>query len=550
MWIAKTSAQVTVRDNRYYTRMRRTIRAPFRLPLVLALVLILALALTASCGGPATGVRSPGGDDAATLKRFPALRYAPERPTYALVSVRASDLVSAAREFLTAVGLLADGDMGELDRDSAKQLGFNPFAVDTLTAAGIDANGSAVIFSTGFLPTFVMPIADSDKLDAFLELRMPKRGVKVRQYKERDWHSYVIDAPLSVQWIRWDGYLAVRLSVEKKVESVAWLDELFDEDQSLAGSASMHEALRAIDERVSSAKVAGLIDVADIFRDVLEQLPDDEAKKMAGCVELFSPLSGAIAIGAHLDWGAASGVLKIGLTKSAARALREHITRPPPGYAGVRDKAGLYASIGVDPVWLDKRRKAVGCPLWDRPLVGKKGTFRWLPGSLSAAFAAVLDLRPSDAVIRAAGYIGFRDDALARALLGMIPQRRFLERKSTIADQPVRVIQLPLAPKVIYQRKDDSLLVTVGDAVMTEILDPPEDASSEAGLDVLSLAIYPSRLPELQDILVTAARYMQISEHFAVKSYRRLRRYDHGRVHVTLEGDELIIRLSMRLARM
>ena len=115
----------------------------------------------------------------------------------------------------------------------------------------------------------------------------------------------------------------------------------------------------------------------------------------------------------------------------------------------------------------------------------------------------------------------------------------------------MRVIALPLAPKLIYRRTDDSLLLTVGDDVMTQVLSPPEGAGAgQAGLDVLSLGIHPARLPELEDILIRVARYMRISEHFARKSYHRLRRYEHGRVDVTLEDNDLAIRLDMRLARL
>lgn len=523
--------------------MRRTICALFSNVLILALV--------AACGGPSTGVRSAGGGDADVAARFPVLRFAPERPTYALASARTSDLISAFREFVAAVGLLADGDLAQIDRETLREFGFNPFSLKTLTQAGVDASGGALLFSNGFLPTLVLPIADAKKFDGFLDRRRPKRGLQVRQYQGRDWFSYTVDKPLSIQWIRWDGYLAIRLSMDKEVKSVAWLDDMFDESSSLARARSMKRALGAIDARVSDAKVAGLLDPVGILDSIVEHLPDDKAKKLSACTDLFAPLDGAIAIGAHLDWGSASGALKIGLTRRAASALRKHVATPPPGYRNIREQAGVYASLGLDPQWLEKQRAGVECPLWEEPLVGKKGTFKYLPSSLSAAFAAVLELRPKSGDMRAAGYLGFHDKALPEAILGLIPQRRFLERKSTIAEQPVRVIALPIAPKVIYQLGEKSLLMTIGDNVMTDVLSPPKDTpESEPGLDIMSLGIYPSRLPELQDILIYVARYMQISEHFARNSYRRLQRYDHGRVDVTLEGNDLVIRLGMRLARL
>lgn len=509
----------------------------------------LTVALSAACSGPTTGARAAGGDAAATT-RFPALRFAPERPTYALASGRTADLVSATREVLAAIGLLADGDMGELDREATRDFGFNPFSLDTLTAAGVDASGSAVLFSSDFLPTLVLPVSDPDKLDAFLAKLRPKRGLQVRQYRDRDWFSYTIDKPLSVQWIRWDEYLAVRLNMDEKVESVAWLDDMFDSSQSLGRSPVMRKALTTIDGRVSDAKVAGIIDLAGIFRSIIDKIPDEEeAEKYANCVDIFAPLSGAIAVGAHLDWGSAEGVLKFGLKKSAAAAVRKHVMVPPPGYAKVRDQAALYASLGLDLAWLDEERAALECALWEEPLIGKKGTFKHLPTTMKAAFAAILDLRPSEGEARAVGFLGFRGTKLIDAVLGMIPQRRFLERKSTIADQPVRVVALPLLPKLIYQRKEDSLLMSIGDGVMTEVLQAPARADKKRGLDVLSLGIYPSRLPELEGILVRIARYMQISRNFATASARRLKRYEYGRVDVTLEGNDLVMRLAMGLAR-
>lgn len=509
----------------------------------------LVLALPGACGGPGKGTRSTGAE-ASAASRFPALVFAPRKPTYALASARAADLVTAAREFISAVGLLADGDMADVDRSTSSEFGFNPFALDTLTAAGIDPSGSAVLFSTDFLPTFVLPVADEAKLDKFLDKLEPERGLQVRQHRGRDWFSYTFEKPMSVQWIRWDGYLAVRLNMDDKIESVAWLDDMFDEDTSLARSPVMRRAIDAVATQLDTAKLAGTIDVPGIFRAVLDKLPDDDAKKLSRCMDLLAPLSGAVALGAHLDWGAATGSVHIGLDKRAAKALREHVVQPPPGYYKLREEAGFYASLGVDMAWLEEQRAAVECPLWKEPLVGRGGTFRRLPKGLTGAFAAVIELLPSKGQGQVLGYLGFAEDSLAKAILSRIPQRRLLERKSTIAGQAVKVIALPLAPKLIYRLTDDSLLLSVGDDVMTRVLSHPDGVGPKPGLDLASLGIHPQRLAELESLLVTTARFLEVSEHFARNSYRRLKRYERGRVDVTLDGNTLVVRLDMRLARL
>ena len=513
---------------------------------------VLVVALTA-CSGPSVGSGQASSQQVSLANtRFPALRFAPKEPTYAVASARTADMVTGVRELLNAIGLLADGDVAVIDRELTRKYGVNPLSVDSLTSIGIDAGKSAVVFSADIWPTAVVPVADEERLSAFLDKVRPRKGLQVRQFRGRDWYSHPLDDDVIVQWIRWEGHLAVRLTLDSEVTNVDWLADMFDDARTLAHSGTLQQVLQTVDASVESANVAGLFNPGDLLSRFAEIVPGDKGKALLGCARLLSPLSGAVAVGAHIDWGAARGSLSIGLQPDAAAALREHLLRPPPGYASVREQAGLYASMTVDPWWLDDHRAAIGCPLWKEPLVGANGTFRDLPTGFRGFVAALLDLQLSKRKARGVGYLGLREQSLARWLLDQIPQRRFLERKTEVAGQVVKVIAVPLLPRIMYRLDDTSLLMSVGSDVMTQTLSPPaEGAAADSGaLDVASFGIYPQRLNDLQGILLRVAQAMQISSHFAKASYRRLSRYEYGKVELTLQGDALVLSLAMRLAQL
>lgn len=513
---------------------------------------VIAFAVCFGCRGPGAGARGPAATAVSPVEeRFPALRWAPDDASYALTSARTADLVTGIRELASAFALLLTKDIRAVEGTLSATIGFNPLNLDVIVDAGIAVDRSAVVFSARAMPTIVLPVADETKLDQFLDARLDRPGVQVRRHNGRDWFSFAIDTPLSVQWLRWDGFLAIRFSLDVNVTDAAWIDDLFDSANRLGRSPTMARTFASLEARVEKPVLAGVLDLAQLFRGILELAPSSGAKdEIVACLRLFEPLSGAIAIGAHIDWRAASGALSVGLTAEAAQALRRHLVLPPPGYTQAKRDAAVYAGLGVSPAWLEQLRRGAGCALWDRPVTGKRGTLSRIPAGVTGMFMAILDLQMSKRSARGVGYLGLRDRSRADWLLNRIPQRNILERKKTIAGQSVRMITLPYLPEVAYQLQEQSLLLTVGDGLMEQVLSRAErvEQPSTSSLEVASFGIYPSRLPELASILNVIADALSVSERTAALAARQLRRYDHGTVDLSLEGDTLVLRLAMKLA--
>lgn len=514
---------------------------------------LLACVLSA-CGGSNTPVRSPA--QAQALTRFPALRFAPPQPTYALVSTRTTELMSAARELMAAFGLLAGFDLAQVERMTRRELGFNPWSLDELADAGIAMEQSAVVFSAGFLPTFVLPVSDPAALERFLAERRPAKDLSVRRYRDHDWFSYRVYDDLAVQWIAWDDFLAVRFALGDDIESAAWLDGLFAGDTSPGPGELLLDAMArgaSYLPEPDDARVAGMLDMRGVVEAVLGIVPGDEGSRMGSCLRVLEPFAGAIGMAAAIDWTSASGNVSVELTPAAADALRQHLLPQPAGYRSLRADAHAYASFTVDLGWLDRERAALGCPLFDRPLRLPGGIGPETYGAFTGVYGVLLDAVVSEHVIRGVAGLGVRDPATAGRLLDEIPQRRLFERDATVAGTAVKVIALPALPKVVYRLDERGLLLALGDGVMERALDSSGGTSAGAApdtaVDVLSLGIRPARMRDLEAILVAVARALGYSSHFAHESYRRLTRYEHGSVDLALDGRTLVLQLSMGLAR-
>ncbi len=504
-----------------------------------------------ACSGAATGPKTADRrEPSAAEKVYPALRWVPADATYVMTGIRTADLLTAGRELIAALGLLGDFDVMDVDREFVSNLGVNPLSADALADAGIALDRGVALFSQEISPVVILPVADEAKLSGFLEQRQPDKGLAVRRYGEHEWFSWPAGARDAIHWVRWDGHIAIRLSIAADPGDTAWLDGIFGKSGRVGDHPNMKWTVAETRSRLPGAKPPALLGFMHVgaFVEALGQLASGgEAKALAACATIIEPIDELVGVGVRADWSSADGVVILRMKHDAATALAGHVSAPPPGFAAFRQKSNFYATWALDVHWLEVLRAGLGCPALDVPLVGRGGLPRNSPrgGHVAVEQLSVSDLTAA----RAAMHLELADPLFAKSLLAMIPKRRWFEKSVKIAGHAAKTVKVPGVISIGYLLGDTAMTATMTAGLLEPVLAGPGPEPPDQGALVAALAIRPTRLVGLSQLLELSADFGPITRSMAERSYRRLSRYEHGAVHLVLDGDALILELGMRLAQ-
>jgi hypothetical protein len=517
----------------------------------------LILLCIAGCGrAPAPPAASPAVSE--LRGGYPAVQWIPADATYAMVAVRLRDAAAAARELVAAIGLFADEDVEAADREMRGELGISLLAEPDLTGIGLDPDGSVAVFSRGLFPTAVVEVAAPDQLRAYLDSRRPDSGVSVRRLDGHDvytWH----DDELAVSWALIDDWFAVRIyDPRRDTEPLGWVVRMLADARSagFAGQADVSAALASARRRlpppapiedplfVQPARAAspGLFGLVRIGR-LIDALPADVAGELAPCRPLMPP-DGRLSFAADMSWRSGDGVIEVALAPAAARALGAALAPPPPpGFVAFARDAAVRLELGLDLAWLDELARTAGCPLL--PPLPERPRVRMGAGKVSGYHLAAGTIRPEERSARVAVHLSLRDPSFVRELLDRIPMRRQLESDARVGGREVKVVSVPLFPRLRYRLTERSFTAATGDGVMEALLAP--SPAAEPGRTVLAAALRPARIPDQAELFEKLARAAGIIGHRVFqRTEARLGRYQLGRVRLSLEEGVLVLRAGMR----
>src|SRR5262245_30371059 len=126
-------------------------------------ILVACAASTTACGaGQKTGTgTAPSGPIAA------AARHVPTRATYALFFARTDEGLAALRDIITPFGA-AEPQLSPqfVDQAIRQDIGFSLIDAADLLDHGVDTSRPLALFSTDYLPTLLVPVADATKVSA------------------------------------------------------------------------------------------------------------------------------------------------------------------------------------------------------------------------------------------------------------------------------------------------------------------------------------------------------------------------------------------------
>jgi hypothetical protein len=504
---------------------------------------------------------SAGGRHAPQLEQaYPALAWVPADATY-VVTGKTSDLALALREIVTPASMMPIPGLYDIENQMRMAMGTSFLDARDLSRIGIAVDGSAAIYSTGVLPTIVLPVEDGIELQTFLDANRPETNVRLREKDGVQIVSWEPSPDVALVYARVDKWLLVHIA-DRTVDSAdAWLDAA---RKTFAGDGIAHapdlvnaaKAARAglPSKRSGPPSVLGLLRVAKLM------------DTLGGAVECATAVRQAvesITLGIDIDLRSGDGLIAIEMSPEAASALRQHTAEgPPPGYWSYRADAGLYGDFAMDLDWFDQALVGHGCWSPSRELAPVRYALRqW---GARGAHVAVKQLQLDELRVQAAAYASLSDRRPIDRALDQIPGRSFLERNVTIGGRKLKSIDLGVVPRFVYQLTGTDAIVAVGDSSIESVFAANGESVFEAngesvfaangqpapeGLMLGALGTRPEKMPDLADALGTIYEQIGYDRSMAKRFVDDiLSRYADAGISFSLVGDTIEFRGWMRLA--
>ncbi|MGN6104624.1 MAG: hypothetical protein ACTHU0_05945 [Kofleriaceae bacterium] len=443
------------------------------------LALILAIA-GVGCGGAGPGASRTTGSAATPASarwEFPAVRWLPARPSYAVAARSVRDAQQVLGDLLHLAGPLSGLDLAQV----ARQLGVDPGSPDGLAALGLDLDGGIAIYADAVHPTLVVQLAAPARTRArhdhlstagrppvardgveVVEVALPA-GFRARLAITGDWLWVHVVVPFvpddGLDWLTASRPAAARWPDER-----AWLAET---------GATAH------------SRLAGLVDLRGVLAGAWPR-----AGAAVACTALVEPIG---RVGATNEGDPGRLLVRLtGELGGAAPAVRAAILPAPAGWGTTARAAPLAAQWNVD-------------------LVGLRG---WLAPCLRAAGAELDELassgvRTARAIVerfdpdrptssRGAVALDLAHRRFFSAQLDVIPLRSKLERKRAFGPYAGHSISIPFGPTVEYVLTDSLLLAGIGEGAIVRALGSgaPSHATAAVPGPLLALELAPPAMSQ------------------------------------------------------
>jgi hypothetical protein len=481
------------------------------------LVSVLALA----CGGKAAP-KASGPELPAAAREYPALRFVPSSPTYAIAARSVRSAQHGLADLADSFGMVLDIDRVRIGSELRAIFGVDPLSPDELASVGVDLDGGVVMFSEATDPTFVVHLAAPAETAAFLD----KQRARATQTQSVivDGHeifSAEIVGSVGVSWTIADDWLWVHFAFGTKRDDTSWFTAS-KKPGAPAWTASWDWA-RAV---ATSPTVVGFLDPKALLGKLATKVTSARA-----CVQLLEPVERvALALEASGDRGArASGRFAFELGPTSA-TIANAILPPPDGFAAASERAPLVAQWNLD---LPVVARTLGpcAKLFDKDLASLTGY------GARTARVILRSFDPSGPSGTGALALDLANKSYFAARLDDIPLRSRFEDKKQFGPYAGRHLSIPLVPDVDYVLTDTVALAAVGDGILERVVGSGKPA---ARAPILALDVLPAGL--------SAAAWAALLELVDVPGARRIAdALTHWRdIHIgaTLEGTRLVVEAS------
>lgn len=474
------------------------------------------VALLAACSAPAHtgGGGQPPAPTAAEAPRFPATRWVPGAPTYALSSTKITDIQRTVRDAIASFGLLGGVTESDVGHAMSQVLGLDPLVPDNLRQAGIDPDGGFAMFSDDLDPTISVHLTDPAAFAAFIDKQRAHGmvsqsvvvdGIEQFTFKSRD---------VGLSWAVVGDWLLVHLLIPGiHDDNKTWL------------TASTHRAAptwmdtwrwaNRVGEAISKApSVLGIVD--------LRKLIAASARGADGiaCVQLLAPVE-HVGFAIDGDGTSARGRVAFDLGASAAKIYGAAIW-PPQGWDIASKDAPISIGWNLDidafARWAEPCTRALGM-----------GQLNHLTQGIRAgrAFASKIDIKDTSGV----GALAVDGDmTILKDQLDRVPMRGSLEKDRTWNGVHGKHLGIPFGPAFDYVLDDKHAVVAMGDGVMDKVFANDKPMPRLAYLDVI-----PGGIPhDVWDTLFGMAG-------LGKRSLAMFERWRDGHISLSLDGNALVL---------
>jgi hypothetical protein len=478
---------------------------------------ILVVAAALACGG-SHPPGQPAGPPAAA-RDYPATRWIPAKPTYALAARTVRDAQRGVRDVIDAIGMIGDVDASWLSHKLRGLLAIDPLSSDAVTAMGVDLDGGIAVFSEGVSPTFVIHLSAPEQAQAFFD-EQRTQGLKTQSIiidGAEIFTSKLVDK-VNVSWVVVKDWLWVHFQFPFGTdEGTSWFTA-----SHTPGNPTWTGNWQWAADSATKPTLVGFFDLRALMMKLSAKVPAAIA-----CARLVEPV-GRVAVSIEGDGHHAGGQLAFEIGP-AARSIEQAIMPPPEGWDAVAEHAPLAAqwNLDLDVVrnWLAPCGKVIDLDLRELDPYGVR-TARVVLQKLdlddkSGSGAVALDLK------RKSYFAG---------LLDAIPLRSKFESSRKFGPYDGKSLSIPFGPSIDYVLTDTIALAASGDGLLARVVG---NGPAKTG-PVLAIDISPPGLSA--QTWESILKMIRLPE--AKRIAGRLLRWREGHIAIRIDGTRLVLRAA------
>ncbi|MBS1122956.1 MAG: hypothetical protein H6Q90_5184 [Deltaproteobacteria bacterium] len=485
-------------------------------------LLILGIAAVLACSGSprATAPQAPP-----VARDYPATRWIPAKPTYALSARSVRDAQRAMLDVIDSFGMFGDVDAGQVSGALGQLLGVDALSAPALTAIGVDLAGGVAVFSQAVNPTFVIHLADPAQMQAFFE-QLRQRGMSTQSVVVGGAEVFTarIDRSLSVSWVVVDDWMWVHFTLPiGPDEGTAW----FTASRQPGAPTWTADWKYASQLPAEQATVIGFLDLRAVMTTISARIPNALA-----CAKLLEPV-GRVAFAIEGDGHHAGGRISLDLG-GAAGGITRAMMPPPEGWDAVATHAPLAVQWNLDLAavrgWLAPCGETIDLDLAGLDSFGVR-TARVVLQSLDP------DAKSGTGVIS----LDLTSKRYFAGLLDEIPLRSRFESSRTYGPHAGRSLSIPFGPTLDYVLTDSLALAGMGEGLLARAVGKGSGvAGAPARSTVMALDLMPPGLSRDAWVFLLRAARIPGSDKLA----DRLLRWRDGHLVLTVEGTHLVFQAS------
>lgn len=458
-----------------------------------------------------------------SAKRYPATRFLPAKPTYAIAARTVRDAQRSVRDAFDGLGPLFAIDAAAVGRELLRMFAIDPLDPDALEDIGVDLDGGIAVFSEGVNPNIVVRLKSPAQLQSWVEtLRGHGMGTQ----------SVVVDgaeifttgagragkAELSVSWVIVDEWCWIHLHLPGVPDDgTRW----FTESRKPTGADWAADWDHAYKSAGGDPSFVGFFDLPRVLAIVMPKAPDALA-----CVKLLDPIQ-RVAIALDGDGKRVDARLAFDVGPASA-AIAKLLAPVPEGWNAAARGAAIAvqwnADVNAFRSWFAPCSKLAGWELGGLEAYGVRS---------GRAMLHELDLdEPSG---RGAIALELAHQRFFAAQLDDIPLRSRLESRRTFGPHQGKQLSIPFGPKLDYVLTDQLALAGMGPSLLAQVVGSGKVAPGPiAALDVAPQAWS-------QDAWRSVLRLAGNDALFGDRFLKLLMRWREGHFALALDGTRVVL---------